>query len=252
MRSIWAIPVLASILILGALGLSTQSQAATINDNVIVGPGDTLTLDGDSVNGNIELNGGSLDIFGSTINGNIIAENCIGENSIEDTSVTGNIILQACNDITTSGNFIDGNVEVKDSDNVVISENTVNGNIKIENTPDCNVFDNTVNGNLEIGDCSTEPDELPTICEGTIRGGTFGNVEVPAGASCTMRDVTITGSLTSDGAVTVFILDSEIAGDVNIQNPTQRFFYTLKRYLLILEMVVQLLVLVLGLAHSYE
>ena len=157
MKAIWAVSIIASILILGILGLSTQSHAAIINDNVIVGAGQTSTLDGDTINGNVELNGGSIDFVDVIVNGNVIAENCIGENKIEGGSINGNIILEACNDITVSGTTITGNIEVKDSDNVSLSLNTVNGNIKVENTTGCNVFDNDIDGNLESGDCSTEP-----------------------------------------------------------------------------------------------
>jgi len=162
--TIWAVSIIASILILGILGLSTQSHAATINDNVIVGAGQTLALDGDTINGNVELNGGSIDFADVIVNGNVIAENCIGENTIEGGAINGNIILEACNDITVNASIINGNVEVNDSNNVVFSANEINGNITIENPTGCNVFDNDVNGNLEIGECSTEPpDTEPPI-----------------------------------------------------------------------------------------
>jgi len=136
LRAIWAVSVLASILILG-LGLSTQSYAATIDDNVIVGAGETLVLNGDTVNGNVEVNGGSIDFSDVTVNGNVIAENCVGENTIEGSTINGDIILQACN-------------------NIIVTSNTVTGSIKAEGATDCNVFDNDTDGNLEAGDCSTE------------------------------------------------------------------------------------------------
>jgi len=167
MKGVWAVPIIASILILG-IGLSTQSHAV-INDNVIVVAG-TLELENETINGNVEVNGGNIDFTDVTVNGNVSAENCVGVSTIEGGTITGNITLEACNDITVNNVIINGNVEVNDSDNVVFSANTVNGNITIENAIGCNVFLNNVDGNIEIGECSTEPpvNNPPTIESVTV------------------------------------------------------------------------------------
>ena len=184
MKAIWLVPVIASILILGILGLSTQSHAV-INDNVIVGAGG-LTLDNETINGNVEVNGGNIDCTDVVINGNVSAENCVGESTIEGGSITGNITLEACNDITVNNVIINGNVEVNDSDDVVFSANTVDGNITVENATGCNVFDNDVDGNIEIGECSTEPpvNNPPTIGSVSITNDVENSVRV-----CTANDV---------------------------------------------------------------
>ena len=129
------IPFIASILLLG-IGLVTQSYALIINDNVIVGAGETRTLNGDTVNGNVHVNGGTIDFSDVTINGNIIAVSCVGENSIEGSTINGNIILLTCNNITVSGNTVNENVDVNGGDVVILSTNTVDGNITVEGTTD--------------------------------------------------------------------------------------------------------------------
>jgi len=165
MKGRHAVPVIVSILILGVIGLSAQSYAVTINDNVIVGASETLTHDEDTINGNVEVDGGNIAFTDVIVNGNIIAKDCVGESTIEGGTVNGNIILEGCDNITVSGGTITGNIEVKGGDKIILKTNTVHGNITGETSGVCNIFNNNVNGNIEIGDCSTEPPgEKVDIC----------------------------------------------------------------------------------------
>ena len=144
--------VLVFSVLLATVALSSTLQAAIINDNIRVGPGETLVLDGDSVNGNIKVSGGNIDISNSSINGNITVKHCFGQNSIKNTSVNGNIKLQECDNITISGSIIDGNVKEK-------------------NSAGCFVFDNSIDGNLELDDCDTLPPIPEPVVVGHLGGG---------------------------------------------------------------------------------
>ena len=75
-----------------------------------------------------------------------------------------------------------------------------------------------------------------TTCTGSMTGGTYGSIEVPAGASCTLTDVTVTGQVMArpDSALTVFssdlkavhglkaeivrLFDNTISGNVHIHH----------------------------------
>ncbi len=63
-----------------------------------------------------------------------------------------------------------------------------------------------------------------TICDGTISLGTFDNIIVPSGASCTLNGtVVVNGNVQADGAEEVAIVGTsldliEIGGDVQITN----------------------------------
>jgi len=169
MRAIWAVPVIASILILGVIGLPQDvfSQIfidSDIGDNVEVGPGESATItNGAIVSGNVIVDGGTVTINGgAVITGNIQVTNG-GSLSMDDITVLGNVIVEDGIFAAITGSIIRGNVEITDSDDVIVSGNNVNGNIVSENTTPCSVFDNDVNGNLEIGEC-----EGPPICAGPL------------------------------------------------------------------------------------
>jgi len=108
--------------------------SSDFDGNLEVGPSDTLTINGVTINGNIVVNGGELTIKkGSTITGDVLA--------VDSPSVT----------ITESS--VNGNVVVTNSQNVSITGNSINGDLTIDATISCMVSDNIVNGNTNTNGC---------------------------------------------------------------------------------------------------
>ena len=99
MRAIWEVPIIASILILGVIGLPqdvfSQTIDTDVNDNVEVGPGESATITNEAiVSGNVIVDGGTVTINGdAVITGNIQVTNG-GSLSMDDITVLGNVIVE--------------------------------------------------------------------------------------------------------------------------------------------------------------
>ena len=80
-----------------------------------------------------------------------------------------------------------------------------------------------------------------TVCTGTLTGGTYENVKVPAGALCTLDDAHVTGSITvreggtlvtddslvdmnviARDAASVELIDTVVLGEINLQRTSGR------------------------------
>ena len=129
--------------------------------------GDTCYIkDGVTVTGDINVQGGTLDITESTIigdikngtsslislkgpgteiNGNIIIEGS-SELLIKEINVTGNISSSGSDTVILKDNFIGGSILSTDDETVVIKGNSVYGDISIINPVSCDEKQNTVGG----------------------------------------------------------------------------------------------------------
>lgn len=58
------------------------------------------------------------------------------------------------------------------------------------------------------------------VCEGTVTGGTYFSVRVPAGASCTLIGAKVTHGVRAKDAANVILLDTDVARNVNIRGTT--------------------------------
>jgi hypothetical protein len=141
----------------------------TINGNVQL-KGGTLSLTNTVVNGNVQLqNGGNFSIGPSaTINGNLQAHNLPeggAGNQVCDSVITGNLQYQnsdtpieiGSGSPTCTGNTIGGNVQFHNNDaQGTISDNSIKGNLQCQNdTPPASGIagSNTVGGNKQ-GECT--------------------------------------------------------------------------------------------------
>jgi hypothetical protein len=126
--------------------------------------GGSLSLTNVAVGGNVQINGGGTFSIGpsASINGNLQIQNIPGgeaQNQVCDTRIDGNVQFQnngtavqigsafpAC-----TGNTIGGNLQVQNNTGKTwITDNTVNGNLQDQsNTGSTQVFDNTVTHNLQ-------------------------------------------------------------------------------------------------------
>jgi len=125
-----------------------------VKDGVVVGPDDIVVIsNGATIDGNLEVNGGTVIISESSIiKGNI--ESNGGSIVIEQGSlVEGDVkisISGAGGVLEIDGAEIKGNLETNGIDTLTITNSDINGNIKSENDDDVTITGNTVNGNIEI------------------------------------------------------------------------------------------------------
>jgi len=141
------------------LCVTTIEIESDVKDGVVVGPDDIVIIsDGVTVDGDIEVNGGTV-IIGesSTIKGNIESNGgtiLIKEGSVIEGNV--NIIVSGAGGVLEIDEVdIKGNLETNGIDTLTITDSNINGNIYSENDIDVTITGNTVNGNLEILDPSS-------------------------------------------------------------------------------------------------
>jgi len=125
-----------------------------VNDAIVVGPDEKVIISNSvTVDGNLEVNGGTLVISeSSTITGNI--ESNGGSILIEDGSVIeGNVEIQVSGDggvLEINEATLSGNIQTNGIDTLIITNSIIDGNISSENDYDVTITGNTVNGNIEI------------------------------------------------------------------------------------------------------
>jgi len=132
----------------------------TIDGNVIVTA--ACRLDGTTVNGNVLLYaGGSLTARNAAINGNVQAENADFVD-ITDSDIGGSIQLDhLVGDVSNMDrNLVDGNIQLDGNrSRLEVGRNYVNGDIQaLGNTGGVVITDNTVNGNLQCKSNNPAPE----------------------------------------------------------------------------------------------
>jgi len=127
------------------------TNGATIDGNIEVNGGTLLIAQGATINGNIESIGGTVIIEeGSTLDGNvqIKVSGAGGVLEISNASVTGNIESEGIDRLTITNIYLGGNISSTNDQHVTVTDNDVNGNVEISGTNNyCNVSSNVVNGN---------------------------------------------------------------------------------------------------------
>jgi len=125
-----------------------------VKDGIVVGPDDFVVIsNGATVDGDLQVNGGTVVITeSSTIKGNIVSNG--GSILIEEGSVIdGNVDIQVSGDggvLEINAGFVSGNILTNGIDTLTITNSDFNGNIYSENDGDVTITGNTINGNIEI------------------------------------------------------------------------------------------------------
>jgi hypothetical protein len=203
MKRFWLLGGVAATICAVAFGVPSASggtvnctgviSGGTINGSVSAGPG--CDLEGVHVTGNVSVkSNGSLTTNGSTIDGNVEIAHTSGTNSICTTSI-GGLLNVAYNSGTTSigvgcgGNTIGGSVNIhNNTGQVTISNTAIGGNLtcRYDSPPaSLGTGGNTVAGKSE-GECTTKiavpcP---PAGCTTLVSdGNTTARVTVPGGGS---------------------------------------------------------------------
>jgi len=126
------------------------TNGATVNGNIDVNGGTLLVTQGSNINGNIESTGGIVIIEdGSNLDGNvqIKVSGAGGVLKINNASIMGNIESQGIDTLTITYIYLGGNISSTNDQTVTVTDNDVNGNIEIIAPTSCTESGNTVNGN---------------------------------------------------------------------------------------------------------
>jgi hypothetical protein len=176
-------------------GLSVPSgQACTIGSGVVVvtsvsaASGGRLTDTGATVGRDVHAVGAAaVSIDGGSVHKNVSAKGTSGPVSVTGATVGNNVeISNGAGSVLVSGNTVANNVSVTDNvpGGATITTNAVAGQCtQSANSPYVG-FGNT---GPRVSSCngSVIPPGL-TTCSGTLSSGTYDNVAVPSGGSCTM------------------------------------------------------------------
>jgi len=192
-------------------------------ENVVVPDFATCTLDGTTVNGNINVGTGSTliasDVF---VDGNVQAEGSTKVTVQENSTVIGDIQVKQGGAAFVDRVNVDGDIQFEsNTSDLNASRNVVGGNIQVfSNSGGASITDNRIDGNLQcksnypppIGarnqaasledQCSTfggTPTNAPPItdlvCQGTAGAETYRSVTVPQDARCTLNGTQVLGDI---------------------------------------------------------
>ncbi len=191
------IPVLASILILGTMGLSYDAFALDNNGGGACSPPLICDADDDGFF-DIAIGGTDCNDFDATvfpgapevIDG--IDNNCNGfvDEGVIDSNFAGNLKVGPGELVIITGATVSGNIKNDGGTIILQSGSIVDGNIKTKNGGTLTIDASTVNGNVNGKDSAI------SITDGSI----------------------ITGNVKSDGSTSVAITDSTIQGNLNVKN----------------------------------
>jgi hypothetical protein len=149
-----------------------------VNGGLTVGPGDHCDVEGTTVNGGIQMTGGTLRVCGSTVSGDV---------KVTGASSAGVLCFFDCdcvtlgdeNDAHCAGNVLNGNVSIVNVDDtkceLEVGNSTVNGGVDFDNNTahEIGVEGDTINGSL---DCegnsvsSIDNDREPNTVTGQEKG----------------------------------------------------------------------------------
>ena len=202
-------------------GLSVPSgQACAIGSgvvvvaNVSVASGGRLTDTGATVGGNVHAVGAAaVSIDGGSVHHNVSASGTSGAVSVTGATVGNNVVVSnGAGAVVVSGNTVTNNVSVTNNapGGATITTNAVSGRCSQSANNPYVGFSNT-GPNVSSCNGSVVPPGL-TNCAGTLASGTYKNVLVPTGQSCTiglgvivLKNVTVSSgaSLDDTGAAVV-------------------------------------------------
>jgi len=126
------------------------SKGAIIEGDIEVNGGTVVITGSSTIKGNIVSNGGTIVIKGgSEIDGNvdITVSGSSGVLEIDEAEIKGNLMTNGIDTLTVTDSNINGNIYSENDGVVTITGNTVNGNLEILGPSSCSESSNDVNGN---------------------------------------------------------------------------------------------------------
>ena len=182
----------------------TMGVGVIVLNNVTVSSGASLTDTGASIVNNVHATGAAaVTISGGAVNHDVHVGGASGAVSITNTSIGDDLSVQGdAGAVVVSGNNVSNNVSITNNSpgGATVNNNAVAGKCSQSlNNP----YSGSGNTGPDVSSCNgigTSPGL--TSCTGTLVAGTYKNVAVPSGQSCTMgAGVIIANNLTvSSGA----------------------------------------------------
>jgi hypothetical protein len=160
------------------LGSSAPVAPVTVTGNVTVQTGAALFVEGGStVEGNISADqciSVEISFIGSgvtnSVHGNVSIQNCTGENGYggpeppSSTRINGNFLCQGSRFCFASAGSVGGNVQVDDNPSAFVEDNSVGGNVQVDdNSVDAKFEDNSVGGNVQVNNNGSAEVETNTV-----------------------------------------------------------------------------------------
>jgi hypothetical protein len=145
---------------------------AVVVERVSVPDDASCTLDGTTVEGNVEVGrGGTLEARSVAVDGNLQAQGALAVN-IADAEIDGNLQLSDGGSSTVIGTRIDGNLQLENHDGALeLTDNTINGNLQAtDNTGGLTIDGNTTDGNLDCSGNDPAPTGGGNRVEGNMEG----------------------------------------------------------------------------------
>lgn len=255
-------------------GANCTLNGTRVDGNILVGTAATLTANGVIVGGNIQAEGSTnVTMQGNARVGGSVQIKQGGGATVNSVNVTGDIQLESNSDfLRVERNVVGGNIQIfQNSGGAQVIDNRIDGNLQCKEN--ASPFSGSGNQAASLEDQCTSfggassqptptatssplpsPSPLPTAtpgstatppqpgggggqCRGVISGGSFENLEVPAGASCTLNgtfvdgnitvgvnavllavEVTVEGNIQADGATDVTVhKDSRVGGNIQVK-----------------------------------
>ena len=178
----------------------------THDGNIDVDYGEIVIIDGATVNGIINNEGGDVSMINDcVINGNVKSND--GIISIDSCIVNGNVRTEKGLLTITNDSQVTGNVNAKQADFVTITNNdeSFGGHLRVENAGTVDITNNNVAQNLRVKDSGDV-----TLSDNTVGGHlrSFDN------DSTIVSGNTVTGNLNTDGTDTVTITGNTSGGNI--------------------------------------
>jgi len=151
------------------------AAANTVNGDINVATGASLHIHFMTVGGNIECSNGSLDIGGVTVNGDVKADGCTIE-FFDGNSIGGEVEIEGATFLATGSifsNTIGGDLEIENSGGLSVVSNIIGGNLQIEDNSGVSVgvWSNTVTEDLEYNGNTSTTGTFPSIVGSNVVGG---------------------------------------------------------------------------------
>lgn len=220
-------------------GATCTLNGTRVDGNIKVGTNAILLASSVTVGGNIQAEGSANVTVNSnsTVGGSIQIKQGGGA-TVDQVQVTGDIQLESNRSaLSATFNVVGGNIQVfQNTGGATISDNRIDGNLQCkENNPapaggrnQAASFEDQCAG---FAGAPAQPTPVPTstptptsapgggdgVCRGAIGAQRFENLEVPAGASCSLNGTVVDGNIKVYDSATLHAIEVTVGGNIQAE-----------------------------------